>query len=147
MKYIFALTFLVSIALTANSQCNGSEPVIDFGPDTVLCQGQTLGLNAPSGFNFYQWSTGTTGPNITVTTDGTYSVNAGLIGSTIILHGDFQGGTTTAANNFTTLMVLEREVLMDFYLQKVNTPFQLRHPWCTTTLVFVVTIPLALETC
>jgi gliding motility-associated-like protein len=102
MKYIFAFACLISLQFQVNAQCNGSEPVINFGPDTILCQGQTLALNAPSGFNFYQWSTGTTGANITVTADGTYSVNAGLIGSTIILNGNFQGGTTTAANNFTT---------------------------------------------
>jgi gliding motility-associated-like protein len=102
MRFIFLVAFLVSGHFITNAQCNGSEPVINFGPDTILCQGQTLALNAPPGFNFYQWSTGTTGPNITVTTDGSYYVNAGLIGNSIILNGNFQGGTTTAANNFTT---------------------------------------------
>ncbi|MCF8258669.1 MAG: FG-GAP-like repeat-containing protein [Flavobacteriales bacterium] len=44
------------------------------GP-TVLCEGQTLTLNAPEGQNYsYSWSTGAIGQNITIDTEDTYMV-------------------------------------------------------------------------
>lgn len=99
----FVLIFL-GIFFTSQliAQCTGSEPAVDLGPDTVLCQGTSLTLNAPAGFNYYSWSTGTTGNSIVVTTDGTYSLDAVITGTNLVLNGNFQGGTTAAANNFTS---------------------------------------------
>lgn len=52
-------------------------PAVDFGPDTTLCQGATLTLQATTGVGFvYQWSTGATSSSITVSTTGLYSLNA-----------------------------------------------------------------------
>lgn len=52
-------------------------PVVNFGPDTTLCQGVSLTLQATTGTGFtYLWNTGATTPSITVNTTGTYSVTA-----------------------------------------------------------------------
>jgi len=94
--------FTFFFALSAYTQCNGTEPQINLGNDTVICANQTLDLIAPAGFDYYSWSTGAMSNTITVTNSGEYSVNAGIVGSNLVLNPDFQGGTTAASNNFTT---------------------------------------------
>lgn len=49
-------------------------PALDLGPDTVLCEGQRLGLGATHPGSTYSWSNGATTPTIQVSTAGTYSV-------------------------------------------------------------------------
>ncbi|MBL0146057.1 MAG: gliding motility-associated C-terminal domain-containing protein [Chitinophagaceae bacterium] len=53
-----------------------SSPPIYLGADTSLCIGNTLTLDAGSGFTNYQWNTGSTAQQITVGTLGTYFVKA-----------------------------------------------------------------------
>lgn len=101
MKIVTILLFGL-ITQTAISQCNGTEPAFNFATDTVLCTGQSLTLSVPNGYDFYHWSNGQQGTSITVNSNGIYGVEAGIIGSNLILNGDFQGGTTNTANNFTT---------------------------------------------
>lgn len=50
-------------------------PVLDLGPDTLLCEGDTILLDAtvPDGL-FYNWSTGDTSSILAVTDTGTYAV-------------------------------------------------------------------------
>lgn len=49
-------------------------PVVDLGPDTTLCFGCSITLDAGAGFPGYSWSTGATTQTIVVDTAGTYSV-------------------------------------------------------------------------
>ncbi|MBZ0206409.1 MAG: gliding motility-associated C-terminal domain-containing protein, partial [Flavobacteriales bacterium] len=71
-----------SVDVTVNG-CTGSDaatiseltpPSVDLGPDTLLCPGETLLLDVGSTGASYLWSSGTTGPSITVTSAGTVSV-------------------------------------------------------------------------
>jgi gliding motility-associated-like protein len=103
-NFMRILLFLLSTVLSFQlySQCDGSEPQFDFGPDTILCPGQTLQLSIPPGYNYYDWSTGAFGVSITVNSPGMYSVVTGVTGPNLIINGDFEAGTTAAANNFTT---------------------------------------------
>ncbi|MBK6989545.1 MAG: T9SS type A sorting domain-containing protein [Bacteroidetes bacterium] len=50
-----------------------ASPVIDLGPDTTICVGASLTLDAGSGYQ-YLWSDNSTNQVLTVTSDGTYSV-------------------------------------------------------------------------
>jgi hypothetical protein len=47
---------------------------ITFTGDTNLCQGESITLNAPTGFARYEWSTGATTSSITVNQSGAYAV-------------------------------------------------------------------------
>lgn len=78
---------------------------IDLGPDQSHCTVQTVTLDAGPGFNTYNWSTGATTQQISVSTSGTYIINARKLGENLVQHGDFQGGTTLLANNFTSSYV------------------------------------------
>lgn len=51
-----------------------SSPVVDLGPDTVMCVGTTLLLDAGAGFSSYLWSDNSTSQTLAVTGPGTYSV-------------------------------------------------------------------------
>lgn len=50
------------------------QPAPNLGPDTSVCAGASIGLQAGGGFTSYAWSTGATSPNIVVTTPGVYAV-------------------------------------------------------------------------
>ncbi len=53
-----------------------SPPSIDLGPDTLLCDGQTITLTASADIASYQWHDGSTGNTFTVPQAGTYHVEA-----------------------------------------------------------------------
>jgi gliding motility-associated-like protein len=99
-----SLLIIVSIffAVNVNGQCNGSEPLVNLGNDTILCQGQIIELSAPVGYDYYNWSNGSITESILVSSPGEYSVLAGIVGSNLVLNGNFQGGTNSVSNNFTT---------------------------------------------
>ncbi|MCB0764471.1 MAG: hypothetical protein KDB84_07185, partial [Flavobacteriales bacterium] len=77
-----------SVSVTANN-CTASDaitvgynpmPVVDFGPDTTLCDGQTLLLDATNPGATYTWQDASGMPTFTVSSAGTYSVNVALNG-------------------------------------------------------------------
>lgn len=51
-----------------------NNPVVNLGPNTAICSGSVLTLNAGNPGATYVWSTGATTQTINVTTAGTYSV-------------------------------------------------------------------------
>lgn len=54
---------------------NFPTPLVNLGPDTSICSGASLTLNAPVGMSAYDWSTGATAvDNISVSTAGNYDV-------------------------------------------------------------------------
>ena len=57
------------------SQCSITG-LLDLGPDTLLCNGDTMQLNGPSGYDTYNWSTGATTTSIQVISAGTYYLSA-----------------------------------------------------------------------
>jgi|GEM_PF-2589835 len=74
------------VQVTTNNGCVGSDttaitqivpiPSIDLGPDASFCSGDSLLLNAGSGFGSYSWSNGAQSPSIYVHQAGSYSVRA-----------------------------------------------------------------------
>ncbi len=87
-----------SVAQVLFGQCD----TLNIGNDTLICQGNSVQITANPGYDFYLWSTGQNTQSITASTAGVYSVQAGITSSNLVLNGDFEGGTTAAANNFTT---------------------------------------------
>ncbi len=47
---------------------------VDLGPDLQVCSGQSVSLDAGSGYSGYSWNTGATSQSIAPTTSGLYSV-------------------------------------------------------------------------
>ncbi len=74
----YTIKLLVDMGLPTEQQACKEIEVgvanVELGPDTSLCDGKTLLLNAGNGFQSYSWSTGETTQTISVTTTGTYSV-------------------------------------------------------------------------
>ncbi|MBP6090240.1 MAG: gliding motility-associated C-terminal domain-containing protein [Crocinitomicaceae bacterium] len=103
MKFsLFISIILLFLTTDTFAQCTGNEPIVNLGNDTVLCNGNTLTLSAPSGYQFYNWTGGSHVNQITVADSGWYKVETGNIGANIVLNGNFQAGTTNTANSFTT---------------------------------------------
>ena len=51
-----------------------ATPMPAINGNNQICQGQSTTLSATPGFSFYSWSNNQTGPNITVSAGGTYTV-------------------------------------------------------------------------
>ncbi|MBI5220196.1 MAG: gliding motility-associated C-terminal domain-containing protein [Bacteroidia bacterium] len=75
--------------------------LINLGQDTAICPGNSISLDAGSGFITYQWSTGETTPSITADTSGIFSVtvtnDVGCIGIDTIIININQGQNATIA--------------------------------------------------
>ncbi|MFW5761667.1 MAG: fibronectin type III domain-containing protein, partial [Cyclobacteriaceae bacterium] len=51
-----------------------SKPKITFDNSQELCEGQSIQINAPEGFKYYEWSNGETTQSISIDKSATYSV-------------------------------------------------------------------------
>ncbi len=104
MKYILFLILFFSLS-------GGLFGQLNLGNDTVLCEGESITLDATlSAVTNYLWSTGETSPQITVTQSGTYSVAVGSAANqNLILNGDFsnQGANWDFSGNFTEAYATE----------------------------------------
>ena len=73
-------------ALTVSDGCNevidsievtiaGVNPPVEIGPpDLVLCNGDSYDISLDPDLSTYEWNDGTTGPDYSITTEGTYTV-------------------------------------------------------------------------
>jgi len=82
-------THLITYSYTTPSGCNSTasqtiqvvaQPQVSITSDQPapfqVCQGQSVTLNATAGYDSYTWSNGSSGPSITVSTSGTFTVSA-----------------------------------------------------------------------
>jgi gliding motility-associated-like protein len=80
--YTVTSTGYYSVTVTNLFECGASDevyvqvtsPEIDLGPDTILCQGDTLYLDPGQGYDSYQWQDGSTSPVYQLTGGGSYWV-------------------------------------------------------------------------
>lgn len=72
------------------------------GPDTVLCNGQTVLLHGPSGALSIVWQNGFTSQAISAVSTGTYwcAATFPLAGSNLVVNGDFSQGDTDFTTDF-----------------------------------------------
>ena len=78
----------------------GNVPDVEIGNDTILCQGQTLLLDAGTGYDSYLWNNGSVGPTLNVNSPGTYSVIVNTLGANLIVNGDFELGNTGFSTDY-----------------------------------------------
>ncbi len=71
------------VQVTDPNHCTGADTIVvayadpnavDLGPDTSICQGSVLVLDATLPGSTYLWNTGASGPTLNVSAAGTYSV-------------------------------------------------------------------------
>ncbi|MBN1339188.1 MAG: gliding motility-associated C-terminal domain-containing protein [Bacteroidales bacterium] len=80
--YDVASSGLYAVEVTDVYGCSGSDeisvavsnPQVNLGPDTLFCEGETVLLDAGSGFLTYIWQDGSSSQTFTVDTGGYYSV-------------------------------------------------------------------------
>jgi len=71
--------------LTVSDGCNhgvdsievtivGNVPPVDLGPDVTICNGDDYQISLDPNLSAYTWNDGSTGPDYSITTSGTYSV-------------------------------------------------------------------------
>ncbi|MBU1718548.1 MAG: T9SS type A sorting domain-containing protein, partial [Bacteroidetes bacterium] len=85
-----------------------SLPVVEIGDDTTVCNGDSLVLDAGTGFTTYLWNDASTGTTLTIDSSGIYSVTvtnaAGCSGMDVVfveLLSSPVAGFTTSANGLT----------------------------------------------
>ncbi|MDQ3101123.1 MAG: hypothetical protein M3R08_07035, partial [Bacteroidota bacterium] len=103
LRPITALAILVlSLHGQAQQPCS-----IDIGPDHTICQGQTVTLNGPAGYNNYVWSNGSNASSITVGNSGNYSVQVSYPTGELVTNPNFDGGNTGFGTEFTYSPLLQ----------------------------------------
>ena len=105
LSQLVKLGLLIPLGLSFNgwSQCSGMITQVNLGPDTTLCTGQTITLNAATTgpYDSYKWNNNSTASTRFVTSPGTYSVKVGKLGSNVITNGDFEAGNTGFTTQYT----------------------------------------------
>jgi gliding motility-associated-like protein len=79
-------------------------PAMDLGPDLTICQGQSVTLSAPAGYNSYSWSTGSTAQSISVNQTGTYTVSGTVLiptSTNLVTNPGFNSGNTGFTSSYT----------------------------------------------
>ena len=82
-------------ALLAQPVCS-----IALGPDTTICQGQTVQLNGPAGFPTYNWSNGANTQDITVGAAGVYTCMASYPTGNLAVNPTFSLGNAGFTSQF-----------------------------------------------
>ena len=96
LRIVWALGMLAgSPTVLAQSDCS-----IDIGPDHVICQGESVTINGPAGYDNYLWSNGATTNGITVSNAGNYSVQVSYPTGELVQNGNFNGGNTGFGTQF-----------------------------------------------
>lgn len=102
---LFGITiaFLLSVIQYVTAQC-GSFPVLDLGNDTTLCQGQTLDITAPSGYDYISWNIVSGTPTtVNISSPQTVILQVqNITTNNLVVNGDFEAGNT----GFTTQYAL-----------------------------------------
>lgn len=76
------------------AQCS-QFPVLDLGPDTVLCNGQTITYTVPSGYDYHSWSVSPGNQaDVTIATPTTLILNVLNYTGNLVVNGDFESGNT-----------------------------------------------------
>ena len=101
MFYLLIFCEVYSQNVAAFPLCTG--PAINLGNDVVICEGDSVILNATGSFDRIVWNNGASSSSIKVKTSGTYIVH-GLKASTIdlITNGDFHDTLTTFTSDYLT---------------------------------------------
>ena len=95
MKYaLFVILFFSSLQV-AHSQCT-----LDLGPDSTLCIGTPMFLNAGIGYNSYLWQNGSTSQFFVPTISGTYWCEVTGLDANLIVNGDFESGNTAFTSDY-----------------------------------------------
>jgi len=97
--FLFVVSFVEISMNTANAQCVITPP--DLGPDTSLCQGQSVVLNGGSGYLSYLWDNNSTASTRSVFQSGTYWVQVSQLSGNLVTNGDFEQGNTGISTDYT----------------------------------------------
>ena len=76
------------------SQCS-QYPVLDLGPDTVICPGQAITFSVPSGYDSHLWSVSPgTQPTVTFSSPATLVLQVMNYTGNLVVNGDFESGNS-----------------------------------------------------
>ncbi len=81
------------------AQCE-TYPVLEIGNDTILCAGNSITYTIPPGYDSYEWSTGTIGNSITISSPSSIWLQVGNITSNLVVNGDFEAGNTGFSSSY-----------------------------------------------
>jgi len=93
---IIGLTLLAlfGAANMASAQCE-SFPILELGNDTILCQGQSLNLTVPPGYDYFSWNVVSGNPTtITINSPQTVVLNVQNTTGNLVINGDFEAGNS-----------------------------------------------------
>lgn len=111
---VLLLCFHLLLSGVVLGQC---DPISISGKKSI-CEGDSTILSAVGPYDNFIWSTGETGPIITVKSSGTYSVQGSSLsdGKNMVLNGDFEQGV----KDFTTEYIYDAVYLYDCGIYSIS---------------------------
>ncbi|MEO7046277.1 MAG: gliding motility-associated C-terminal domain-containing protein [Ferruginibacter sp.] len=138
------------ISDTVKIHITSSIPTLNLGPDTMICPGNNILLNARKGFSSYLWQNGATDSIFTVTQPGKYFVTttdacSGIYSDTILIDAHapifFDAGADRIKCNEDTIQLhatpgfLNYHWLPDYHLNTATSPDVIANPLTDTAYI------------
>lgn len=83
----------------AQAQCE-QFPVLNLGPDTLLCPGQTITYTLPPGYQYHNWGNGSNSSQFTVSQTDTVILTVSNETPNLVVNGDFESGNTGFTSSY-----------------------------------------------
>ena len=102
----FSIMRLISLLLTIglsqllHAQCE-LFPILNLGNDTLLCPGQTITYQLPSGYQYHSWGNGSNSSQFTVSQTDTVILSVSNETPNLVVNGDFESGGVGVGFNIT----------------------------------------------
>lgn len=95
MRLIGIILLAIPLLLEKSyAQCS-SFPVLNLGNDVMLCNGQSVNFNVPSGYDYFSWNIVSGNPTtVTVNSTQTVVLNVQNLTGNLVINGDFESGDT-----------------------------------------------------
>jgi len=89
---LITLLFAISFGQLLYAQCE-MFPVLNLGNDTLLCPGQTITFQLPSGYQYHSWGNGSNSSQFTVSQTDTVILSVSNETPNLVVNGNFESVT------------------------------------------------------
>ena len=96
---LITLLLTLGLAQLLHAQCE-MFPILYLGNDTLLCPGQTITYQLPSGYQYHSWGNGSNSSQFTVSQTDTVILTVSNETPNLVVNGDFESGNVGFTSSY-----------------------------------------------